>query len=427
MVFCSGVRVKTAKSKSLVAWAAVLAAASSAVALPARAAAYDHIVIVVLENRSADAGGEQRIWGNPAMPFLNGLANDPQHGARFANAYAAETPYRRIPAGFNAPLSARPSQPNYLYLFSASHQGVLPAWFLDPASPYRGDVRMANNGDALPGKRDDQPSGIGNLLIPAARRPFSTANLGAALRQAGKTYLTFSESLPHPLWDGEGDVNPLADRYRRKHNPAINWIDFGAARTPRVVPEAQRRFVLPVDVNLGFQATEDPTGRRWRGFAEDEQGRPLDYSRLPTVSLVVPDEQHDAHSAPLADADDWLRRHIGPYAAWAREHNSLLIVTFDEDGSTDTSQGDGYRTGRHTIATLFHGAGVRPGVYRERIDALNVLATVLHDQGLLEGFRRDFLATCVEDRPTCEREHANLRPVGDVFGRGEPLVEQPAR
>lgn len=427
MVFCSGVRVKTAKSKCLVAWVAVLAAASSVVALPARAAAYDHIVIVVLENRSADAGGEQRIWGNPAMPFLNGLANDPQHGARFANAYAAETPYRRIPTGFNSSLSARPSQPNYLYLFSASHQGVLPAWFLDPTSPYRGDVRMANNGDALPGKRDDQPSGIGNHLIPAARRPFSTANLGAALRQAGKTYLTFSESLPHPLWDGEGDVNPFADRYRRKHNPAINWIDFGVARTPRAVPEVQRRFVLPVDVNLGFQATEDPTGRRWRGFAEDEQGRPLDYSRLPTVSLVVPDEQHDAHSASLADADDWLRRHIGPYAAWAREHNSLLIITFDEDGSTDTSQGDAYRTGRHPIATLFHGAGVRPGVYRERIDALNVLATVLHDQGLLESFRRDFLATCVEERATCEREHANLRPVTDVFGRGEPLTELPAR
>ncbi len=69
---------------------------------------------------------------------------------------------------------------------------------------------------------------------------------------------------------------------------------------------------------------------------------------------------------------------------------------------------------------------MRPGVYGERIDALNVLATVLHDQGLLEGFRRDFLATCTEDRPTCEREHANLRPIADVFGRGEPLVELPA-
>jgi hypothetical protein len=408
------------------AWGAALVAAWTGVAAPASAAPYDHTVVVVLENRSADAGGEQRIWGNPAMPFLNGLASDPQHGARFSNAYAAETPYRRIPAGFKGPLSARPSQPNYLYLFSASHQGVLPAWFLDPASPYRGDVRMAANGDALPGPRDDQPAGIGNRLIPADRRPFGTANLGAALRQSGKTFLSFSESLPHPLWDGEGDANPLADHYRRKHNPAINWIDFGPAHTPRAVPEAQRRFLLPVDVNLGFRATQDPTGRRWRGFAEDEQGRPLDFSALPTVAIVVPDEQNDAHSASLADADDWLRRHIGPYATWARTHNSLLIVTFDEDGSTDTSQGDGYRTGRHHIATLFHGAGVRPGVYGERIDALNVLATVLHDQGLLDTFRRDFLATCLEDRATCEREHANLRPIADVFGRGQPLTEHPA-
>ncbi|WP_442774726.1 hypothetical protein [Sphaerotilus montanus] len=69
---------------------------------------------------------------------------------------------------------------------------------------------------------------------------------------------------------------------------------------------------------------------------------------------------------------------------------------------------------------------MRPGVYGERIDALNVLATVLHDQGLLESFRRDFLATCTEDRATCAREHANLRPITDVFGRGQPLTEIPA-
>lgn len=93
------------------------------------------------------------------------------------------------------------------------------------------------------------------------------------------------------------------------------------------MPEAQRRFLLPVEVNLGFRATQDPSGRRWRGFAEDDHGRPLDFSALPSVSIVVPDEQHDAHSASLADADDWLRRHIGPYATWVRTHNSLLILT----------------------------------------------------------------------------------------------------
>ena len=72
-----------------------------------------------------------------------------------------------------------------------------------------------------------------------------------------------------------------------------------------------------------------------------------------------------------------------------------------------------------TSGTVFTAAGQERSV-------LAALCTVLHDQGLLEGFRRDFLATCVEDRPTCEREHANLRPIADVFGRGEPLIELPA-
>lgn len=396
-------------------------------ALPARAApAYDHIVIVVLENHSAEDGGAQRVWGNPAMPFLNGLANDPQHGARFSNAWASETPYRRIPKGFTAPLSARPSQPNYLYLFSGSHQGVRPVWFHDPASPYRGDVSQASNGDKLPKKLDDAPSGIGNRLIPAAQRPFASANLGAALRAAGRSFLSFSEDLPHPYWDQEGDPLPLDDRYRRKHNPAINWIDFGAPKTLRQIPAERQRFLLPPEVNLGFEPTTDPQGRRHRGFAHGADGAPLGFEQLPAVALVVPSEQHDAHSASLADADAWLRKHIGPFAAWAPRHNSLLIITFDEDGGTDTSQGDAYRHGRHRIATLMHGAGIRPGVYSERIDALNLLATVLDNQGVLADFRRDFAATCPEDPGSCARELANLRPLRDVFGRGPALPELPA-
>jgi hypothetical protein len=399
-------------------------AATLLAAPPAQAAApYDHIVMVVLENRSADAGGEQRIWGNPALPFLNGLATDPQHGAKFANAWAAETPYRRIPKGFVTPLSTRPSQPNYLYLFSGSHQGVLPTWFHDPSSPYRGDALLANNGDRLDKKLDDIPVGIGNQLIPAQRRPFATANLGAALRNAGKSFLSFTESLPHPYWDASGDANPALDRYRRKHNPASNWIDFGATQTPQPVPPECRQFLLPVDVNLSFEASTDPQGRRWRGFAQNAEGQPLGFAQLPTVALVVPNEQHDAHSAPLADADAWLREHIGPYAAWASSHNSLLIITFDEDGATDTTQGNAYQYGRHPIATLFYGPGVQPGVYQERIDALNVLATVLHNQDLLENFRRDFAATCPEEPATCARELANLRPVQDALGAGVALKE----
>lgn len=387
--------------------------------------AYDHIVIVVLENRSADAGGSQRIWGNPALPYLNSLADDPQYGVKFTNAWASETPYRRIPRGSDAPLSARPSQPNYLYLFSGSHQGVRPDWFQDEASPYRGKPLADAEGNRLDFPGEEGPVGIGNRLIPAARRPFTSANLGAALREGGKSFLTFSQSLPHPFWDEAGDPDPLSDFYRRKHNPAINWIGFDRLPGTARVPEERRRFLLPPEVNLGFEPTTDPQGRRWRGFLRDAEGRSLTFDDLPSVALVVPDEQHNAHSAPLAQADAWLREQLGGYAEWARTHNSLLIVTFDEDGATDTHQGNGYHWGRDRIATLLHGAHLKPGRSDQRIDALNLLATVLHSQKRLTDFRRDFAATCPNDAATCQRQADNLRPILDVFGAGPALTDQP--
>lgn len=382
-----------------------------------QARAWDHIVIVVLENRPLEAGGGERIWG--AMPFLNRLADDPAHGAKFVNAWAAETPYRRPPQAFTPPLPARPSQANGLYLFSGSNQGVLPPWFEDRESPYFGEALLAGNGSHLPAKRAEVRVGVGNRLIPGDWRPFPSANLGAALRESGKSFSSFAEGLPHPLWDEPGDPVAGMDAYRRKHNPVINWVALPEAS--RQIAESHRRFVLPPEINLGFLPTVDPQGRRWRGFALDAQGKPLGYAKLPTVSLVIPNEMHSGYSAPLADADAWLATHLGPYAEWAVHHNSLIIVIVAGE-APEPGQAE---AGRHRMALMFHGAGVRPGVYRERVDPLNVLATVLQDQGLLERFRRDFLATCPEAAAVCAREHENLRPIRDALGEGPALEELP--
>ena len=48
-------------------------------------------------------------------------------------------------------------------------------------------------------------------------------------------------------------------------------------------------------------------------------------------------------------------------------HNSLLIVTIDEDDSNGDNQ----------IATIFAGAHVRPGRYGKRIDHYGLLRTLL--------------------------------------------------
>ena len=77
-------------------------------------------------------------------------------------------------------------------------------------------------------------------------------------------------------------------------------------------------------------------------------------------------------TAASRTGDRWMRKHIDPYARWAMAHNSLLIVTFDENaGGTVNS-----------IATLLVGAGVRPGVYNERLNHYGLLRTIEDMYGL---------------------------------------------
>jgi len=59
-------------------------------------------------------------------------------------------------------------------------------------------------------------------------------------------------------------------------------------------------------------------------------------------------------------------RHLSGYVSWAMTHNSLLIVTWDEDDGTAANQ----------IPTIFAGQQVRPGRYPQRITHYSVLATI---------------------------------------------------
>jgi len=384
-------------------WIASLAFAGDAAVHPVPS----HTVIVVLENRSAS-----QVLGNSGMPFFNRMAAE---GALMRNATFASTPYARTPAGYEAPLPARPSQPNYLYLFSGSNQGVLPENFESALeAPYRGSATNAGNGDRLARTAHEVATGIGNRLVPLELRPFTTPNLGAAILGAGGSFAQFSETLPHPLFDEES-FSAGSGAYRRKHNPAIDWVNL----PQRQVPAPLARFVLPVSANLAFAPTQDPSGQRYRGFVADEEGRPLGYEKLPTVSLVVPNQNHDAHDRSLAEADEWLRKNIEPYARWAMRNNGLLILTFDEDGSTDHSHGDGRTTGMDRVATVFYGPMVHAGTYDEPVDHLNVLSTVLWLHADLEAFRRDFAQAHPGDKGV--RELGNLRPILDVFGAGPAL------
>lgn len=150
-------------------------------------------------------------------------------------------------------------------------------------------------------------------------------NLAQALEEAGLSFAIFSEDLPHT-----GSRNCGNHGYTSSHNPVAHFPS------------------LPGEIN-----------RPLSDF-------PSDFSTLPTVAFVIPNVHNDMHDGDIRRGDVWLREHLDPYVRWSRNHESLFILTFDED--------DFHHDNR--ILTLFSGAHVQAGRYSQRIDHYDVLSTL---------------------------------------------------
>ena len=241
----------------------------------------DHIVIVILENHPYS-----HIKGAGSAPHLNALISDP-NTALFTRSYAIE----------------HPSQPNYLDFYAGCNQGV--------------------TDDAV-------PSGI----------PYTTANLGRQLLDAGKTFITYSENLPSVGYNGAS-----SGAYARKHNPAANWMGTGTNQIP------------------------DTTNKPFTAF-------PADFSTLPTVSYVIPNQDNDMHNGidpfTITTADTWVNDNLDAYIQWAKTHNSLFILTFDEDNGGENNR----------IFTLFTGQMVNGAQYGDTINHYSVLRLIEDMYGL---------------------------------------------
>ena len=179
-----------------------------------------------------------------------------------------------------------------------------------------------------------------NITDNSCPHAFTTPNLGHALLSAGLTFTGYSEDLPSI---GSGVCN--VGLYARKHNPWVNWQESVA-------------YGIPATSNLPMTSF------------------PGDYSKLPTVSVVVPNQVNDMHHGKDPEAiqtgDRWLLQHLDAYVQWAQLHNSLLIVTWDEDNKKENNR----------IATLFIGPMVQAGRYDQRISHENILRTIEDLYGL---------------------------------------------
>jgi phosphatidylinositol-3-phosphatase len=309
---------------ALVSCAASVAVATSKPPWPSTLPVYDHIIIVVEENKDF----EQILGGKFDAPYIRKLAAE---GATLERMFAEE----------------HYSQGNYFWLFSGSNQNV----------GFR---------DQVPSK-DNHPD-----------YPFKASSLGEQLIRKGLSFKGYSESLPSI--GSTADLDPpncRADEciYARKHVP---WISFANVPNGTTI--------------------ETSSNLRFADF-------PRDYATLPTVAFVIPNLNHDMHNGKPAQSipagDTWLQQNLDGYYQWAKTHNSLLIVTFDENddqagyyGLTNPLIGPHPRNSprynrllrdiQNRIVTVFAGAHIKPGLYVEGkgITHVNILRTIEAMYGL---------------------------------------------
>ena len=202
-----------------------------------------------------------------------------------------------------------PSQPNYIALFSGNIQGV-------------------KNDKCL-----------------KAKAPFTTPNLGASVLQNGFTFKGYAETMPSTGYTGcQYKISTLTKSYlyARKHAPWVNWLGVGKNNFPDSLSLPMSQF-------------------------------PTDYNQLPSLAFVIPNMDNDMHNggypgagASIKRGDDWLKEKLSGYINWAQQHNSLFILTFDEDDFTKQNH----------ILTLFAGPMIKPGEYAEKINHYNLYRTI---------------------------------------------------
>ena len=177
--------------------------------------------------------------------------------------------------------------------------------------------------------------------------PVTVDNVVRELTAAGKSWKVYAESLPAVGYTG-GDVVP----YLERHNPLSYFSDVVSSpqQSANIVPFTQ----FATDLSAG------PAGS---------------LGNLPNYAFIVPNSWDDSHSCDpteatctaerIGDTDLWIQTNVGPLLSIpAFQQNGLLIITWDEAATTDTSNGLG-GIGGGQVATVLLGARVRPAYQQQ--------------------------------------------------------------
>lgn len=267
-----------------IAWMAAPGASSASEAQHAAIPRYQHIVEIMMENTSY-----QTIIGNSYAPQLNALASK----------YGLATNYYSV---------THPSEPNYVASIGGSYFGI----------------QDDNQFYCTPAMASTDPNCAGTTVDHTVSAP----SLATELTAAGQTWKGYFQSLPptpaHIIKTGPNANGPYTFKYptsanalyASKHNPFVNFTGTQDALAS-MVPGAQ--------------------------LATDLATR-----RLPTFSLVVPDQCHDMHgtgscpdtNALIAAGDAYVAATVHSVMSsrlWDHGRNAI-VITWDEDDSSDAGK-----------------------------------------------------------------------------------------
>ncbi|MFE7213967.1 alkaline phosphatase family protein [Streptomyces sp. NPDC057611] len=118
----------------------------------------------------------------------------------------------------------------------------------------------------------------------------------------------------------------------------------------------------------GVPGNLNPMDKRQEEFPTTPDG----FDKLPTVSFYVGNGMQSMHDGTIAQGDAFVKNTFDSYIQWAKTHNSLFVLTWDEDDFTPANH----------IPTIMVGPMARAGEYDQKINHYNVLRTLLDMYGL---------------------------------------------
>ena len=175
-------------------------------------------------------------------------------------------------------------------------------------------------------------------------------SIGDQLDRAGLTWKGYMEDMPAPCT--HASTTAATDPYggNSTSGPGYNYAD---RHNPFI-------YYGPIVNNAARCAAHDvPYTQLASDFARGS---------VPTYAFIVPNTCNDGHDSPCANgqpgglptADAWLKQNVPQILSYVKNHNGLLVITFDEAANTDTSgccgggvagsQGSGGRVGLLAIS-----------------------------------------------------------------------------